>query len=156
MTSANYVPSTGVSVIPSPTAMCKAETPGRSFSGVGTIPEMHGHFISFKDDQQERSQTVWVLLTLTLPRAFSSGQPGGPALLEGRRGLHLSSSLGQAGGAEGSLERRRRAWRGGQVVRPGTFLCGLLAQAHRKVCALGRAGNRAQAEQLSKACPSPA
>lgn len=118
---------------------------------------MHGHFISFKTDQQGRSQTVWVLLTLTLPRAFSSGQPGGPALPEGRRGPHLSSSLGrQAGGAEESLEHCRRAWRGGQVARPGTFLCGLLAQAHQKVSALGRAGNRAQAEQLSKACPSPA
>ena len=86
---------------------------------------MHDHFISFKNDQQEQRQTVWVLLTLTLPRAFSSGQTGGPALPEGRGGLHLSSSLRrQAGCAEESREHRRRAWRGGQVARPGTFLCG--------------------------------
>lgn len=77
-----------------------------------------------------------ILHILTVPRAFSSSQTGGPALLE-EAVQHLNSSLTRQGGCGGEAERQgplafprlggvanlARLWRRSQVAWPGAFLC---------------------------------
>lgn len=45
---------------------------------------MQDLFTSYKMIGMKKPDRAFILHTLTLPRAFSSGQTGGPALLEGR------------------------------------------------------------------------